>query len=75
LLYNVFIVSTVDNVLRAYIVSRRTKISQLLMFIGMIGGILLFGILGLILGPLILAYFLMFLELYRNKKLYTAFID
>jgi len=75
LLYNVFIVSTVDNVLRAYIISRKTKISQMLMLIGMIGGVLLFGLLGIILGPLILAYFIMFLELYRNKKLYTAFID
>ncbi len=75
LLYNVFIVSTVDNVLRAYIVSKRTNTSQLMMLVGMIGGVLLFGILGIILGPLILAYFLMFLDLYRNNKLYTAFID
>lgn len=75
LLYNVFIVSTVDNVLRVYIISRKTNASQILMLIGMIGGVLLFGLLGLILGPLILAYFMMFLDLYRNKKLYTAFVD
>lgn len=75
LLYNVFIVSTVDNVLRVYIISRKTNTSQIMMLIGMIGGALLFGLLGLILGPLILAYFMMFLDLYRNKKLYTAFID
>jgi len=34
----------------------------------MIGGIFLFGILGIILGPLILAYLLIILELYRNKR-------
>ncbi|HVY01613.1 MAG TPA: AI-2E family transporter [Candidatus Nanoarchaeia archaeon] len=75
LLYNVFIVSTVDNVLRVYIISRKTNTSQILMLAGMIGGVLLFGLLGLILGPLILAYFMMFVELYRSNKLYTAFVD
>jgi predicted PurR-regulated permease PerM len=35
----------------------------------MIGGLLLFGILGLILGPLILSYLLVILEIYRNKNL------
>jgi len=39
-----------------------------LILIGMIGGLFLFGILGLILGPLILAYLLIILEIYRNKR-------
>lgn len=75
LLYNIFIVSTMDNILRAYIVSRHTKISQILVFVGMIGGVLAFGFLGLILGPLVLAYFQMFIELYRSNKLYSALSD
>jgi predicted PurR-regulated permease PerM len=35
----------------------------------MIGGLYLFGILGFIIGPLILAYALVILDLYRHKKL------
>jgi predicted PurR-regulated permease PerM len=35
----------------------------------MIGGIFLFGLLGIILGPLILAYLFIVIEAYRNKKL------
>jgi len=34
----------------------------------MIGGLFLFGIIGFVLGPLILAYILIILEVYRNKK-------
>jgi predicted PurR-regulated permease PerM len=34
----------------------------------MIGGLFLFGILGFILGPLILGYLLIILELYRDKR-------
>jgi predicted PurR-regulated permease PerM len=60
--------STFDNFLRPLIVSRRTKMHSALVLIGMIGGLFLFGILGFILGPLILAYLLILLDLYRNKN-------
>lgn len=68
LIYNLLIVSTVDNILKAYIVSKRSNVSQVIILIGMVGGVMLFGVLGLILGPLILAYFLTFLTLHRDKN-------
>ena len=42
--------STVDNILRPIIVSRRTKIHSGILVVSMIGGIFLFGIMGFILG-------------------------
>ena len=60
--------SSIDNFIRPIIVSKRTHMPSSLILIGMIGGIFLFGILGLILGPLILAYLLVILEIYRNKR-------
>src|SRR3989338_4093225 len=75
LLYNLIIVSTVDNVLRSYLVSRRTNLSPAVILIGMMGGIFIFGIMGLILSPLILAYFLIFLQSYKEKSLYSLFSD
>ncbi len=75
LLYNVIIVSTVDNVLRSYLVSRRTNLSPAVILVGMMGGVFIFGIMGLILGPLILAYFLVFLQSYKEKSLYSLFSD
>jgi predicted PurR-regulated permease PerM len=62
------IASSVDNILRPLIVSRRTSLPTSLVFLGMIGGFFFFGILGFILGPLIIAYLLIFLEIYRSKK-------
>ncbi|VVB79691.1 AI-2E family transporter [uncultured archaeon] len=58
----------IDNILRPLIVSKRTKISTLLITLGMVGGLLFLGILGLIIGPLILAYLLIILEIYRDKN-------
>ena len=60
--------SWIDTFLRPLIVSKKTNIHPSVLLVGMIGGLFLFGILGFILGPLILAYLLIMLELYRNKK-------
>jgi predicted PurR-regulated permease PerM len=63
------ILSTVlDNFLKPMIVSRRTQMHSSLVLFGMVGGILFFGIIGFILGPLILAYLLIIIEVYRNKR-------
>jgi predicted PurR-regulated permease PerM len=73
ILYNIFLVSNVDNLLRLYFISRKTKLSQVVVLVGMTGGLLIFGILGILLGPLILAYFIIFLEAYRKDELSSLF--
>ncbi len=75
LLYNVVIVSNIDNILRIYILSKKTDMSQVIILIGMIGGLFIFGILGLILGPLILAYFITFLKAYKDDTLSSLFSE
>ena len=67
--------SLVENFYKPIFISRRTKLNSSIILIGMIGGLFLFGILGIILGPLILAYLLIILEIYRNKKLPDVFIQ
>ncbi len=70
------LISTViETMIKPVFVSRRIQMNSSIILIGMIGGLFLFGILGVILGPLILAYLLIVLEIYRNKKLPGAFIE
>jgi len=59
--------SNIDNVLRPIIVSKRAKINTGILLVSTIGGIFFFGILGFILGPLIISYLLILLEIYRGK--------
>jgi len=73
LLYNLLFVAHIDNFLRSYIVSRKTEMPNSLILIGMVGGLFVFGILGLIVGPLILAYVLIILEFYRERKFASIF--
>ena len=58
----------IDNILKPVFVAKRTSMPTSLILLGMIGGYFLFGVLGFILGPLILAYLIIILEIYRNKR-------
>lgn len=49
------LISTVDNLIRLLVVKERTKIHTLLVFLSVLGGLRVFGFLGLVLGPLIAA--------------------
>ena len=73
MLYGAIFISWIDNVIRPYIVSRRTNLSSGIVLIGMIGGLMVFGVLGLVLGPLILAYAIVILDAYKDKKLSELF--
>ena len=53
-LWGLLVVNTVDNVLKPMIISSGAKLPLLLIFIGVIGGLLQFGFLGLFIGPVLL---------------------
>lgn len=69
LIYNLFLTSLIDNVIRPFIVSKRTEINSAIIVVGMVGGFFVFGILGLIIGPLILAYVLLMMEIYKKRNI------
>ncbi|MBS3099801.1 AI-2E family transporter [Candidatus Pacearchaeota archaeon] len=52
----------IDNLLRARILSKKTGTHPAIMLFGIIGGIKLFGIIGLIIGPLILTILVTIIE-------------
>ena len=74
-LYNLVLVSNIDNIISVYIISKKTTLSPFIALISSIGGLFLFGVIGLILGPLIFAYFIILLDLYRNKNLLSLFSE
>lgn len=68
LLYGVLVISMVDNILKPLIIGGRTKMHTILIFFSVFGGIKLFGMIGLIMGPLIMAIFLSVFEIFRNLE-------
>ena len=69
LLYGVFIVSSIDNILRPKIIGNHAKVHPWIILMGVLGGLLMFGFIGLIIGPLILTTFVILCELYAEGKL------
>ena len=62
-------VSTVaDNIVRPLLLSNRTRLNDLLVFIGVIGGLEVFGLLGLVAGPTILAAAMGVFRVYMDRR-------
>jgi predicted PurR-regulated permease PerM len=68
LIYGLIVISWLDTLIRPIIISKGTKVNSAIVIIGMIGGLFAFGILGLIIGPLVLTYILLVFEIYRKKN-------
>jgi predicted PurR-regulated permease PerM len=52
--WGVGVISTIDNVLRPLFAKHGVKLPGMLLFLGLVGGLFAFGIVGLFLGPIVL---------------------
>ena len=55
IVWGALIISSVDNLLRPKLVGGQTRLHELLVFFAVLGGISVFGLLGIVLGPVMLA--------------------
>src|SRR5690349_1843584 len=62
------IVGTLDNVLRPILIRKGADLPLLLIFAGVIGGLIAFGIVGLFVGPVVLAISYMLLEQWVDEE-------
>lgn len=68
ILIGTFVIGTVDNILKPLIIGGRTKVPTVVIFFTVLGGIKLFGLLGLVMGPLVFALFLSVFEIFRTVE-------
>jgi predicted PurR-regulated permease PerM len=61
------IASSVDNVIRPFVYRRISDIHPMVTLIGAFAGVKYFGLIGLLLGPLAIAYFFELLKFYRDE--------
>ena len=64
-IWGALVISTLDNLLRPKLVGTQTKLHELFIFFSVLGGISVFGLLGLVLGPVVLAITLGLLQTFR----------
>ena len=69
LLYGVFVISMVDNIVKPLILQGSAQIHMMLGFLSILGGLLAFGPKGLIVGPVVLSLVLSAYRIYRYDVL------
>jgi predicted PurR-regulated permease PerM len=62
------VVITLDNILRPMLIKRGADLPLLLIFAGVIGGLLAFGLVGVFVGPVVLAVAYTLLEAWLNDE-------
>jgi predicted PurR-regulated permease PerM len=67
LIAGVALISAVDNVLRPILIAGRSQLNGLLVFVSILGGIQVFGFIGLVLGPLTVATAVGLIRGYRDS--------
>jgi len=68
IIYGLLVVSTVDNFLKPKLIGSKTNVHPIVVLLGVLGGLKLFGIIGIILGPVMLALLITFIEIYETEK-------
>ena len=75
LLWGFIIVTNIDNVIRFTIAKRLANTHPVITVIGVIIGIPMFGVLGLVFGPLLLSYFILTVKIYEINVLVSRRLD
>jgi predicted PurR-regulated permease PerM len=75
LIWGSTLMALADNLVYPLIVGDRLKLHPLLVFFAIIGGILQFGVMGIIVGPVILAVTLALIEVLRKRTAHGHSID
>jgi len=69
LVWGLLVISMLDNVLRTWLIGRKTKLPILFLFFSIIGGAEVYGVKGLLIGPLLVAILPVFFDIYREQYL------
>jgi predicted PurR-regulated permease PerM len=67
LVYGSLVISMVDNVLRPLLIGGQTRLPTLFLFFGILGGVQVYGVLGIFLGPVLLAIVVAFVRIYQEQ--------
>ena len=66
--WGALVISTIDNLLRPKLVGTQTRLHELFIFFSVLGGISVFGLLGIVLGPVVLAITLGLLQTFSRSS-------
>lgn len=63
----IIVISGIDNVLKPLLIGQKTKLPYSLLFLAILGGIQVYGFMGIFLAPAVLTLFFVLIKIYRKK--------
>jgi predicted PurR-regulated permease PerM len=66
--WGLVVVGSIDNILSPRLIGKRTRMHELLIFFAVLGGIQVFGVVGVVLGPVVIAVTLALIEIVREAN-------
>ena len=68
IIFGVLVISSIDNIMKPVLMGQKSKMHPVLAILGILGGLQIFGLIGIIIGPLSLAILMVFFDFYLIEK-------
>ncbi|MEK6937099.1 MAG: AI-2E family transporter [Nanoarchaeota archaeon] len=68
IIYGTLVIASIDNLIKPMIMGRKSNMHPVLALLGILGGLQVFGLIGIVIGPLSLAILLVFFDFYLIEK-------
>lgn len=66
-IWGAVVISTADNIVKPLVIGGKSRLPTLFLFFAILGGLKFYGLIGIFLGPVMLALFLTLIEIYRKE--------
>ncbi len=67
--FGALVISLIDNVMKPALIGEKTRLPYFLLFFGILGGLKLYGLIGIFLAPVVLSLFFSLIKIYQEKYL------
>ena len=67
LVLGTFVISGIDNVLKPLLIGQKTKLPYSLLFLGILGGLQVYGFIGIFIAPAFFSLFFVLIKIYRDQ--------
>ncbi len=67
-IFGVLVISLLDNFIKPMIIGEKTRLPYFLLFFGILGGISVYGLMGVFIAPVVLSLFFSLVRIYQEKN-------
>ncbi len=67
--FGTLVISLIDNIMKPILIGEKTRLPYFLLFFGILGGLKLYGLMGIFVAPVILSLFFALIKIYQEKFL------